>query len=136
MTDHPYAIVRTNSEPQAAEFLLDSYLMHRKTTHCCRCNSDNTTSEVFEVQVHPTRKIRRLVPASSIKEGFAIGISTLQVRQQPACFVCFDTLPQDSKPQFANEDEWRRTIQRKYANQPKPASATSVAKEGPTLEDL
>jgi hypothetical protein len=136
MTDAPYAIIRTNSEPQAAEFLLDSYLMHRKTTHCLRCNSESTTSDIFEVQIHPTRRIRRLVPATTIKDGFAVGLSMLQVRQQPACFVCFDSLPQESKPQFANEDEWRRTLQRKYATQPKTSSATAVAKEGPAIEDL
>ena len=139
MTDSaPYAILRTNSEPASADFVLDSYLMHRKTIHCLRCQCDATTSEIFEVQIHPTRKIRRLVPATTIREGFPVGLSTLQVRNQPACFTCFDTLPQEAPAtRFDSEDEWRKTLQRKYATQPQSSStAPRAVKEGPTLEDL
>jgi hypothetical protein len=137
MSDLPYAILRTNSEPQSSEFLHDSYLMHRKTTRCTRCNSENTTSEIFEVQIHPTRNIRRLVPAKELKPGFEVGLSTLQVREQPACFLCFDTLPQESIQHYADEDEWRRMLLRKQAEKREAKAATaSAVKVGPSLEDL
>jgi hypothetical protein len=136
MTDHLYTIHRSNSEPQSAEFILDSYLMHRKDTRCTHCASISTTSEIFEVQVHPARGIRRLVPAKSLRPGFSIGLSALQVREQPACFICFETLPQEQKgSEYPSEDEWRNTLRRKYGRQDAPKTPTS-AKEGPSIEDL
>lgn len=134
----PYAILRSAIEPPTCDFELDSYLMHRKTVHCTRCNNDTTSSEIFEVQVHRARRIRRLVPALSIREGLAVGLATLQVRTQPACFVCFDTLPQEPEAaRFASEDEWRQTLKRKLAPQEPPRSGSGgAAKEGPSLEDL
>ena len=135
MPELPYQIIRS-AEPPTADFELDSYLMHRKDTKCTRCGLSSTTSEVFEVQIHRHRRIRRLVPAASIREGLPVGLATLQVRTQPACFVCFDTLPQEPEAaRFATEDEWRQTLKRKYAPQETPKVA-SPAKEGPSLEDL
>ncbi len=137
MTDPlPYTILRSAIEPPTADFELDSYLMHRKTTHCNRCNSESTTSEIFEVQIHRARRIRRLVPAKSIREGLPVGLATLQVREQPACFTCFDTLPQEPPhSHFATEDEWRQTLKRKM--QPAAdAAKTPLPKEGPSLEEL
>jgi hypothetical protein len=136
MSEAPYTIIRSNSEPQSSEFILDSYIMHRKDTRCTRCASISTTSETFEVQVHPTRGIRRLVPAKSLSPGFSIGLSTLQVKEQPCCFICYDTLPQEERgAQYLSEDEWRNTLRRKYAR-PETGTAKVASKEGPSLEDL
>lgn len=136
MTDSPpYVILRSTAEPPTADFELDSYLMHRKTVHCTRCGADTTSSEIFEVQIHRARRIRRLVPAASIREGLPVGLATLQVRTQPACFVCFETLPQEPpSSHYATEDEWRQTLKRKMA--PEPSPRVAVVKEGPALEDL
>lgn len=137
MTEQPpYAILRSAIEPPTADFELDSYLIHRKVTKCTRCGGLTTHSDIFEVQIHRARRIRRLVPAASIREGIAVGMATLQVRTQPACFVCFDTLPQEPPhSHYASEDDWRQTLKRKMA--PESASPRPpTSKDGPALEDL
>lgn len=137
-----YSIQPSSLSQSTYAFVLDSYLIHIKPVHCTHCGKTFESCSIWEVHINPSLTGRtaahRLLPAKTIRPGFAIGHSVLKPDEIPCCHLCYTTLSLDTSPPL-NPDEWAKTLKRKYApEQPKaaPVPRPSHSKKAPTLDDL
>lgn len=118
----PYTIDRSQRD-NAAEFVLNSYLMHVRSHRCCACGVTHQSSSLLEVWVHKNSANRtagrRLVEATTFDPKVELGVSHLPIRDIPLCFLCvasqLETAASPHKTEAQLQQEWAQTIRRKYA---------------------
>jgi hypothetical protein len=134
----PYipAKLSPSETPRAADYILDSYLIHHTITRCTHCNRTHESSTVNEVWCLRGHTNRNQKPAAVIRPDIPIGISTLTEKRIPVCHECYTTMPTvEATP--VSEDEWRKTLQRKYAEPgPSAPKAPKAPLAIPSLDDL
>jgi len=134
------------SENESKEMVLDSYVTHIHTSECNKCGTHEVWSQVFEVWCHPTKtrstRLTSLRPVVGLDlKPLNMAIVDVPTKRIPICHHCAHAYKVVGKPEVvtvaSSNQRWQETIQRKYAEPPKPqASPAPATKAVPRLDQI